>query len=41
VLGSVLVVAGWVLLFVMLLGAGAAVLAARRGRTTARRTSGG
>ncbi|MDQ0261880.1 hypothetical protein [Sinomonas atrocyanea] len=41
VLASVLVVAGWVLLFVMLLGAGAAVLAARRGRTTARRTSGG
>ncbi|WP_188781808.1 hypothetical protein, partial [Sinomonas atrocyanea] len=34
VLASVLVVAGWVLLFAILLGAGAAVLASRRRRTT-------
>lgn len=34
VLASALVVAGWVLLFLILLGAGAAVLASRRSRTT-------
>jgi hypothetical protein len=40
VLASVLVVAGWVLLFALLLGAGAAVLAARRSRTTPERAPG-
>lgn len=41
VLASVLVVAGWVLLFIILIGAGAIVIAARRGRTTAKPASRG
>lgn len=40
VLASVLVVAGWVLLFALLVGAGAAVLAARSRRTTPERAAG-